>query len=87
VNIQPTRGTAPDLCKNVSLPVLFGRNGSYIQSLGSEIYIYICIYIHIYIYTYIYTYIYVYVYIYIYIYICIYIHTHIVHNTETVVGH
>jgi hypothetical protein len=28
INIQSTIRTAPDLCKNVSLPVLFVSNGS-----------------------------------------------------------
>ena len=48
MNIQPTPGTAPDLCENVSLSVLFSSNGnSYtynlLQYLGSEI----CMYMYI----------------------------------------
>jgi len=41
IYIQSTRRTAPDLCKNVSLPVLFGNDGtSYTVSTQSGMYIY-----------------------------------------------
>jgi hypothetical protein len=43
VNIQSTLQTAPDLCKNVSVPVLLGSNGnSYTISTESSA----CIYTH-----------------------------------------
>ena len=28
INIQPTLRTVPDMCKNISLAVLFGSNGN-----------------------------------------------------------
>jgi hypothetical protein len=37
INIQSTLRTAPDLCKNISLAVLFGRNdNSYTISMQSD---------------------------------------------------
>jgi len=48
LSIQKTLCTAPDLRKNVSLPVLFRNNGkSYTVSKQSDIYIYIYVHIHI----------------------------------------
>jgi len=41
INIQSTLRTAPDLCKNVSIAVLFGsNNNSYTVSTESEMWIY-----------------------------------------------
>jgi hypothetical protein len=48
INIPSTLPTAPDLCKNVSLAVLFGSNGNtYTISRQSEMYVYIYIYMYI----------------------------------------
>jgi len=44
INIHPTLRTTPDLCKNVSLAVLFGSNGnSHTVSTHAYIYIYLCV--------------------------------------------
>jgi len=44
INIQSTLRKTPNLCKNVSLAVLFGSNGnSYTISMQSDI----CIYTHV----------------------------------------
>jgi len=56
INIQSTLRTAPDLCQNVSLAVLFGSNGSsYTFSRQSDMCVYV--YIHIYIHTHTHTHI------------------------------
>jgi hypothetical protein len=43
IHIQPTLRTTPDLCKNVSLAVLFGNSGN---SCTISAQAYMCIYIH-----------------------------------------
>jgi hypothetical protein len=47
LNIQSTLRTFSDLCKNVSLVVLFGNKEINTQSVRSQI----CVYIYIYIYS------------------------------------
>ena len=48
MNIQSTLRTAPDLCENVSLRVLFGSDGN---SYAVSIQIRVCVWVYIYIYT------------------------------------
>ena len=72
--------TAPDLCKNVSLTVLFGSNGnSYTISKPSYMYVCMCVYICV-------IYVYIYVCVCIYIHISIYIYIYILNNIEPLVG-
>ena len=47
INIQSTLRTAPGLCKSVPLAVLFGSNSNHIQSLSSQMRVFIYIYIYI----------------------------------------
>ena len=44
INIQSTLPTSPDLCKNVSLAVLFGSNGNCYTTQSSHI---MCVYTNV----------------------------------------
>jgi hypothetical protein len=47
INIQSTLRTAPDLCQNVSLALLFASNGnSYTNSKQSDMCVCVCVYVY-----------------------------------------
>jgi len=72
---QSTLRTAPELCKNVSLAVLFGTKSN-AQTISTQMRVCVCACACIYIYIYIYKRVCVYVCMYMCVYIYIYIHTY-----------
>ena len=83
INIQSTLRTAPDLCQNVSLTVLFGSNGNlYTMSTQPDMCVYVCTHTHTHTHIYIYIHIHTHIHIYIYIYIHTHTHTYIYIHTQ-----